>query len=99
MFTFIKMKDSKIFYKITVKGRVQGVGFRQSALREARYLGIFGYVKNLPDGTVYIEAEGFSDNLAQFIKWCKRGPGYGSVEDVTIDAGESPGYNSFVIKY
>ena len=43
---------------ITVKGRVQGVGFRFSTVREAEELGIKGFVENRMDGSVYIEAEG-----------------------------------------
>jgi len=43
---------------ITVKGRVQGVGFRYSAMEAAEELGIKGFVRNMPDGSVYIEAEG-----------------------------------------
>jgi acylphosphatase len=47
----------KSYIKSHVKGRVQGVVFRYSTLREARRLGICGFVRNMPDGTVYIEAK------------------------------------------
>jgi acylphosphatase len=50
--------EEKILYKIRVSGHVQGVGYRWSAAREARTRDIKGYIKNLSDGSVYIEAEG-----------------------------------------
>ena len=93
------MADSKVVYKIRVTGRVQGVGFRQACLREARYRGIFGMVKNISDGSVYIEAEGTMAQLNEFVNWCKRGPGYGSVEDISVEQGHPANYNSFTIRY
>lgn len=60
------MKE-KLLYKILITGQVQGVGFRWSALKEARNLGIKGFVKNLSDGSVYIEAEGYSDQLSFYV--------------------------------
>jgi acylphosphatase len=59
---------------ITVTGKVQGVFFRQSTLEKALELGIKGFVKNMPDGSVYIEAEGDGTALAALIEWCKQGP-------------------------
>lgn len=61
--------------KIIVKGKVQGVFFRQSTMREAILHGIKGSVKNLKDGrTVEIIATGRSETLLEFINWCKHGP-------------------------
>jgi acylphosphatase len=93
------MSEPKVLYKIKVTGRVQGVGFRQSCLREARYRGIVGFVKNMPDGSVYIEAEGNMDQLGELINWCKHGPGYGSVEDIIVETGKPVNHNSFIIRY
>jgi len=75
--------EEKIRYKIMVRGRVQGVGFRWSAVREAQNRGITGYVKNLLDGNVYIEAEGSEEQLNAFVEWCRKGPGLCFVESVT----------------
>lgn len=59
--------------RIYVSGKVQGVGFRYSTLYWARELGnINGYVKNLDDGTVYIEATGPSDQMRKFIDGIKQ---------------------------
>jgi acylphosphatase len=87
----------KQLYKINVTGRVQGVGFRYNAAREARSRGITGYVKNVSDGSVYIEAEGSIENLKNFVEWCKKGPPFGSVESVNIETFPPADYNEFRI--
>jgi len=88
-----------LLYKIHVRGRVQGVGFRWSAAKEARSRGITGYVKNLPDGSVYIEAEGSREQLDFFTEWCRRGPGFGNVESVNIDTLPPVNYSEFRIEH
>jgi acylphosphatase len=93
------MPVEKILYKIIVKGRVQGVGFRQSCLKEARFMGISGFVENLPDGSVYIEAEGNIIQLNELISWCRNRPGYGYVDEVSIETGVPLNHKSFVIRY
>ena len=49
-------------FDITVQGKVQGVWFRDSTMKEAKRLGINGFVRNEPDGSVYVEAEGAPTN-------------------------------------
>jgi acylphosphatase len=89
--------EDKQLYKILVTGRVQGVGFRWSAASEARNRGINGFVKNLSDGSVYIEAEGSSVQLNAFVGWCKKGPGFSQVESVTVDTSPPVMYTDFRI--
>ena len=89
--------EGKHLYKIHIRGWVQGVGFRYSALREARILGITGYVKNLSDGSVYIEAEGPVKQLNIFLEWCKKGPGI--VETVTSDVFPPVDFTDFRIEH
>ena len=89
--------DEKLLYKIHIMGRVQGVGFRWSAANEARNRNIKGYVKNLSDGSVYLEAEGSLIQLNIFVDWCKKGPAFGSVESVTIDTAPPVNYLDFRI--
>jgi acylphosphatase len=60
--------------EIIVHGRVQGVGFRYSARAKALDLGVCGWVKNRPDGTVEAYAEGSSEAVALFTAWLKKGP-------------------------
>jgi acylphosphatase len=89
--------ERKLLYKIHVRGWVQGVGFRYSALHEARDRDITGYVKNLSDGSVYIEAEGSGEQLNAYIEWCKQGPGL--VESVTSDVFPPVNYKDFRIEH
>jgi acylphosphatase len=57
-----------------IHGRVQGVGFRYHAERQARGLGLTGWVRNRADGDVEILAEGPADALRQLLDWCRQGP-------------------------
>lgn len=91
--------QARILYKIFVSGRVQGVGFRHETKIMARFLGLKGFVKNLADGRVYIEAEGDTPALGRFIEWCRKGPGYGNVEKVEKTEAEARGYTGFDIRY
>lgn len=68
-----------------VSGRVQGVSYRASALAEARRLGLVGWVRNLPDGRVELEAEGQADLVAQLLAWCRGGPPSARVTDVAVE--------------
>jgi acylphosphatase len=69
-----------------VRGRVQGVGFRYSALRQARSLGIRGTVANMPDGSVEVLAEGEEARLALFLRWLEKGPPGAHVAEVQVEA-------------
>jgi len=71
--------------RILIWGKVQGVFFRQSAKDEADKLGLAGWVRNNPDGTVEIEAEGNKVQLVEFIKWSKKGPPFAKVEKVEVE--------------
>lgn len=88
----------KVLYKITVTGRVQGVGYRHSARTTARYFGLKGFVKNMPDGSVYIEAEGSRNQLDEFVAWCRKGPGFGHVDNVKIETARPVNYERFSIE-
>jgi acylphosphatase len=70
--------------QVIVKGRVQGVFFRASTQREARRLGLTGWVKNRSDGAVEITAEGEESSLRQLCMWAERGPSAARVDDVQI---------------
>lgn len=90
--------DGKLLYRINVTGRVQGVGFRYNAAREARLIGIAGYVKNLSDGSVYIEAEGSREQLNAFLLWCRKGPSFSTVESVNYNTHPPVNYREFRIE-
>ena len=70
---------------ILVKGRVQGVYFRVSAVQTAAKLCIRGHVENLADGNVRIVAEGTTENLKKLIEWCGEGPPRAKVESVEFN--------------
>ena len=70
---------TKIATTISVYGKVQGVGYRYHTSKKANELNISGFVKNKPDGSVYIEAQGDKTDLTTFIDWCKVGPSWSRV--------------------
>jgi acylphosphatase len=67
-----------------VRGRVQGVGFRAATAYEARRLGVAGWVRNLPDGTVEVEARGAPDAVDALSVWLGEGPRGARVTGVDI---------------
>jgi acylphosphatase len=68
--------------RFRVTGRVQGVGFRYSARLEALRLGVRGYARNLPDGSVEVVAEGSAAAVEELRQWLHRGPRMARVERV-----------------
>lgn len=68
--------------RLVVRGRVQGVGFRRFAYRQAQNIGISGWVRNNPDGSVEIEAAGENTPLQLFIKEMQKGPFLSRVDEV-----------------
>lgn len=93
------MTNNKVLYKIQVWGRVQGVGYRQACLKEARFRGLKGFVRNLSDGSVYVEIEGEKPQLDEMLNWCKTGTGYGYVDEIRFEISEAINHTTFVIKY
>ena len=74
----------------TVAGRVQGVGFRYFVARSARGLGLSGYVRNLPDGTVEVAAVGNRAALESLATLLEKGPPGAVVELVKLDWSTRP---------
>jgi acylphosphatase len=68
--------------QLTVRGRVQGVYFRASTQREARRLGLGGWVRNRNDGSVEILAEGEEDAIRELYGWAQKGPSAARVDRV-----------------
>ena len=83
---------------ITIMGHVQGVGFRYHALNKAKEIEINGFVRNQPDGTVYIEIEGDEDRLDQFIDWCRVGPRWANIDSIEVNTIECRNYSGFSVK-
>ena len=84
-----------------VYGRVQGVYFRDFTLRQARELGLTGYVRNLPDGkAVEVQAGGEGNKLEKLIGYLKVGPPGARVERVESNWSEYTGsYSNFSVRY
>ncbi|MGE0451680.1 MAG: acylphosphatase [Vicinamibacterales bacterium] len=82
-----------------VKGRVQGVGFRFFVERAARVEGLHGWVRNLPDGRVEIQAEGEVESLERFERRVWQGPPAARVDSVEVaDVGATGGDTGFSVR-
>jgi acylphosphatase len=83
--------------RASVQGRVQGVGFRYAVLSEAKSLGLTGYVENLADGSVHVEAEGPPELLDRLEDFLRAGPRPARVEQLASErlgaSGEFDGFS------
>ncbi|MDP6628957.1 MAG: acylphosphatase [Candidatus Marinimicrobia bacterium] len=79
--------EDELSVKLIVSGKVQGVSFRWFTVQAAREMGLCGYAKNLPDGTVEVIAEGTKAGLESLIKKVKQGSPFSHVENVEVDWG------------
>lgn len=70
--------------RLLIKGKVQGVFFRATAIEVAEELGVQGWVRNTLDGEVEVMVSGTVDQLQKYIDWCKRGPRRAVVTDVVV---------------
>lgn len=84
--------------RLLVSGRVQGVFYRQSTMQEARRLGLTGWVRNLPDGTVEAHVEGDMNKVLALIAWAQQGPPHALVEHVAVTTAEPEGHGSFDVR-
>ena len=84
--------------QIHIKGKVQGVYFRVSAKQKAMNLGVNGYIKNEPDGTVRLEVEGDDKAVNNMINWCKSGPALARVAEIEVTPNSPKNFTSFKIK-
>jgi len=83
-----------------IYGRVQGVFFRDFVAGHAQRLNLTGYVRNLPDGTVEVRAEGLKHHLEELLGYLKIGPPSARVREVkTVWSGHTGRYSDFSVKY
>ncbi len=82
-----------------IEGIVQGVGFRYYTYRLAKRYGVRGFVKNMPDGSVLVVAEGEDQKLSEFLSEVARGPSSAVVTNVGIEEAEPEGFKDFEIRY
>ena len=74
--------------RLRIHGRVQGVFYRYYARQQAQTLGLAGWVRNSPDGSVELVAEGDEDAVEQLVRWARRGPSQARVERVDVEREE-----------
>ncbi len=83
---------------IRVSGRVQGVFFRASAKEQADQLDVRGFVRNEPNGDVYLEAEAEEEKLKLFLEWCAHGPKRASVKSTRVEESDLKSFISFEVR-
>jgi acylphosphatase len=84
---------------VRVSGRVQGVSFRWYAQQEAIRLGVHGWVRNEPDGSVAGLFEGDDDAVDALVTWCRTGPSYAAVQHVAVTEAQPTGATRFDVRY
>ncbi|MFH1330427.1 MAG: acylphosphatase [Actinomycetota bacterium] len=85
--------------RVLVRGRVQGVAFRWSAMAEGNRLGLAGWARNLPDGRVEVHAQGDPEALAALVAWLHAGPPGAEVAAVSEESAvPEPGLEAFEIR-
>lgn len=86
--------------RVVVSGIVQGVNFRRYTQMTARSLGVAGWVRNLPTGSVEGCFEGEADAVAALVEWCRSGPPYGRVDSLDlVDEPFAGEFTDFMIRY
>ncbi|MBK6521236.1 MAG: acylphosphatase [Bacteroidia bacterium] len=88
----------ELHYNIFIKGKVQGVRYRATAQAKAHELNLTGFIRNLIDGTVYVEAEGEQESLSKFIDWCYLGSPRAKVSEVNSEEGELKNFRTFEVR-
>ena len=92
------MKKTRIH--IFVSGKVQGVFFRDSVLKRAEKLGVFGWIQNLENGVVEAVFEGDKDKVDKMVQYMRKGPLFAKVKEIDIDEQRySNEFKDFQIKY
>lgn len=87
-------------FEIKITGRVQGVGFRYFVQKKAEEQNIRGWVKNMPDGSVLVMAQGDETDMNTFIDYLRIGPAMANVTHFTKNRmPEQEEFSSFQVKY
>jgi acylphosphatase len=87
-----------IRYRVLIRGRVQGVFFRDTCQRMALKHGVSGWVRNLPDGRVEAVFEGRNEDVNRLVDWARQGPSRAVVADVAVHAEQPEGLSAFLIR-
>ncbi|MEO9005089.1 MAG: acylphosphatase [Ginsengibacter sp.] len=82
---------------LLIRGKVQGVFFRQTAARIAHSLHITGWIKNTKDARVEAIITGNNEDIKKFIAWCQAGPDKAKVENVAISKQPDATFKNFEV--
>jgi len=89
---------SKLAVRAAIRGRVQGVGFREATVAEAHRLGLLGWVRNAEEGTVAVHAEGPGRAVEQLVEFLGEGPPAARVEAVATEKAKVEGHEQFAVR-
>lgn len=88
----------RLHVALKLEGKVQGVGFRETTKYVADQSGIKGFIRNEPDGSVYVESEAEEWELESFIEWCNEGPDRADVTNCEVKYSEElKNFKDFVV--
>ncbi len=86
--------------RLVIRGRVQGVGYRDAAVQAAYECGVCGWVRNRQDSSVEVLVQGEPEAIERFIAWCRRGPPLARVAEVTaVDANVDGALTAFEMRF
>ncbi len=92
--------NERVRAHVIVSGRVQGVFFRAETRQAARRIGVSGWVRNLPDGTVEAVFEGTHAQVDAMLDWCRQGPPTARVDDLQVQEQAATGaFAGFDVRY
>jgi acylphosphatase len=81
--------------RLVIRGRVQGVWYREAMRQEAEALGVAGWVRNRLDGTVEAHVEGPGEAVEALVRWARRGPEHAQVTDLEVHEDDPDGLTRF----
>ncbi|HEU4735422.1 MAG TPA: DNA polymerase ligase N-terminal domain-containing protein [Solirubrobacterales bacterium] len=93
-----KAKDGAVAVRATLRGKVQGVGFRDATVRRAGELGVLGWVRNGEDGEVLVHVEGAEPGVEGLLAFLREGPPAAQVVEVEVERVKAEGHEQFAIR-
>lgn len=85
--------------RILIEGRLQGMNFRYHTQQEAQRLGLGGFVRNLSDGRIEIDAQGDDESIEQLLAWCQDGPQSAQLKSILFRYDEpSEHISDFIVR-
>ena len=85
--------------RVTVQGRVQGVFFRAWTQQQAQQVGVYGWVRNCPDGSVEAHLEGSESGVTHIVEKMRKGPSDANVDEVDVRDVQFDGFSRFEVRH